>query len=242
VTPTWTLSTRGPPVSDTPLLALDHVTARGDWGDAIHGVSLAIDGGESLGLCGANGSGKAAVLDLISGFVQAREGIVRLDGRAITGWAPHRIARAGIARTFRIPRVSARLTVGETIAASLLYRRSPPRAARYIADRVLDIVGLSPLRGHETWMLTPGQIRRVELGRALAMHPRVMLIDDPLASLGAEEIPETLTVLRRLRADGRSMLVVTQSRALLDMVCDRVALIHHGRIARTVTPADLPDA
>ncbi len=205
-------------------------------------ITLALASGESLGVTGPNGCGKTTLLNVLSGFLRPDRGRVRLAGRDVTGWAPHRIVRAGVARTFQVPRLAFRMTVEENVRAATLYRRLPWRARHETVDRVLTSVELEGFRRSEVRLLSQGQVRRVELARALATDPRLLLLDEPFASLSPGDVPEVLSAVRRLHAAGLSMVVVAHSRAFFEALCARVAILQDGRVVRVTAPGDLPRA
>jgi ABC-type branched-subunit amino acid transport system ATPase component len=226
----------------SPLLAVEGVGKRFGGVRVLEDIGLLLVPGESLGLAGSNGSGKTTLLDIISGFLRPDRGRVRLAGRDVTGWTPHRIVRTGAARSFQTPRLAFRMTVEENVRAATLYRRLTLRAAREVTDGVLASVGLEGTHARQVRDLSPGQIRRVELARALATSPRLLLLDEPFASLGPEDVPEVLSALRGIRAAGLSLLIVAHSRAVFEALCTRVAVLEGGHIVRTCAPGDLPRA
>ncbi len=205
-------------------------------------ITLALASGESLGVAGPNGCGKTTLLDVISGFLRPDRGGVRLAGRDFTGWEPHRVVRAGVARTFQVPRLAFRMTVEENVRAATLYRRLPWRIRRETVERALTSVGLEGFRTGEVGALSQGQIRLVELARALATAPRLLLLDEPFAALSPGDVPEVLSALRRLHADGLSMIVVAHSRAFFEALCTRVAVLQDGRVVEVGAPGDMPRA
>lgn len=222
------------------LLAVEGVAKRFDGVSVLQDITLTVAPGETLGLAGPNGCGKTTLLNIISGFLRPDRGRVWLENRDLTGLQPHRVVRAGVARTFQLPRLAFRMTVEENVGAATLHHRLSRRAIRETVDRVVTSVGLGGLGTHEVRSLSQGQIRRVELARALATDPRLLLLDEPFASLSPGDVPEILSALRRLRARGLSMIVVAHSRALFEAVCERVAVIQSGRVVRTCAPGELP--
>jgi len=228
MTPSQTI----PPARDASLLRVEGVVKEFEGTVALDCVTLHLASGESLGISGSNGSGKSTLVNVISGFVRPDRGRVWLGDREITRWPPHRVVRAGIARTFQLPRVGDRFTVEENLRAATLHRRLGGAQRRQIVSQILEMVNLAPLREREARTLSLGEIRRVELGRALATGGRVLLVDEPFASLTLEDAPEVLSVLRRLRREGRTMLIVAHSAALFQALCDRVTVVEDGRIVR----------
>lgn len=228
--------------SAPPLLRVEDVTKHFGGARVLWGVTLVLAHGECLGLAGPNGCGKTTLLDVISGFLPPDAGRIWFQDEDLTCRPPHRVVRAGIARTFQVPRLAFHMTVIENIRAATLHRRLRRDVEGEVLGRVLETAGLASLRARAVHTLSPGQVRRVELARALATNPRALLLDEPLASLGPGDIPEVVSVLRRLRASEIPMLVAGSGRALFRALCDRIALLHDGRIARTVGSGGLSDA
>ncbi len=228
-----------------PLVVEDVVKAFGRV-TVLSDVSLVLEPGDALGITGAHGCGMTVLIDIISGFLAPDRGRVRTGGYDLAGRAPYRVARAGIARTFQRPHLALDMTVEENVRAAALCRRRHARAAgespsRPAPDRggqavehALALTGLHEFRREEAHRLSPGQIRGVEIARALAGFPNVLLLDEPFAALGEEDAPEMLSTIRRLRADGMTMLMTAHRRAILDVLCTRVASLEAGRLSPLV--------
>lgn len=214
-----------------PTLHVEGVVKRFGGATVLDGLTLSLAPGESIGIAGPNGSGKTTLVDIISGFIRPDAGGAWLAGREITRWPPHRIVRAGMARTFQQAKLAGRLTVEQQLEVATLHRRLGAQARRRAVNDVLEMLGLGDLRARETRTLSGGEIRRADLGRVLATGAHVLLLDEPVTSPSAEGAAETLSVLRRLRKEGRTMLIVAHSAAFLQTLCDRVASIEHGRVA-----------
>jgi branched-chain amino acid transport system ATP-binding protein len=225
-------ATTAPPAARASLLRVEGVVKRFGGMVALDGLTLELEDGESVGLSGTTGCGKTTLVDIVTGFLRPDRGRVWLAGQEITRWPPHRIVRAGIARTFQSPRVGFPLTVDQHLQAAMLHRRLHGPGRRQVVDQILAMVNLANVRERVARSLSLGEIRRVEVGRALATGGRVLLLDEPLASLGPEDAAEVLSVLRRLRREGRTMLIVGHATALFQTLCDRVAVIEDGRAIR----------
>jgi branched-chain amino acid transport system ATP-binding protein len=181
-------------------------------------LSLAAAPGERIGLVGPNGAGKSTLLDVISGFVRPAAGNVRLGDVRLTGRPPDAVARAGVGRVFQSPRLFTRLTVEENVRSG---RRLDPRP--WLASAGLDARG-SDLAG----ALTPGEARRLELARAMAGQPRLLLLDEPLAGLTAAEADATAAWLERAVPAGCITLLVEHKLRVLTRLCPRVVVLHLG--------------
>lgn len=226
---------KGPPA----LLRVKDLERRYGGATALTGFTLSLSDGESLGVTGPNGCGKTTLVDIVSGFVRPDRGRVWLADREITSWPPHQIVRVGVARTFQLPRCAFRMTVEQNLEAGVLHRHLGRRGRAETVTQVLDLVGLEPLRRREVCTLSLGEIRRIELGRAVATGARVLLLDEPFAALSPSDAPAVLSALRRLRADGTSMLIVAHGFTLFQALCDRIAVLEAGRLIHTGPPADL---
>jgi branched-chain amino acid transport system ATP-binding protein len=190
---------------------------------AVTGVSLAVNPGEILSIIGPNGAGKTTIFNVVTGLYRPTAGEVRLGGRAITTLAPHARAALGIARTFQNIRLFRDLTVRENV-----------RVARYCRTRsgLLAEVGLADKAGELARALPYGDQKRVELARALAMEPTVLLLDEPAAGMSAAEADELMALIRTLRGRGLAILLVEHHIRVVMGVSDRVAVLNHGeRIA-----------
>jgi branched-chain amino acid transport system ATP-binding protein len=205
---------------------------------AIAGLTLILQQGETLGLAGGNGSGKTALIDIITGFARPERGRVWLGALDVTGWPVHRIVRAGIARTFQTPRIARRLTVEQHLQAAVLHRRLARQGELKEMTRTLELMNLGGVRRRETWALSAAQVRRLEIGRALITGTRMLLLDEPFASLGPDDLSAVVSALRRLRAERLTMLVAARGEALLQALCDRVAIMEAGRVSRIPRAAD----
>lgn len=228
-----------PAASEPGLLRVEDVAKRFGGATVLDGLTLSLGAGESLGITGPNGCGKTTLIDVVSGFIRPDRGHVWLAGRDITRWPPHRVVGAGLARTFQQPRLAPRLTVEQTLEAAVLHRRLGSSGRRRVVNQILHTVGLADLRRREGWTLSLGAIRRVQVGCALAAGGRLLLLDEPFASLGPEDAPEVVSALRHLRRDGVSMLIVAHSPTLLQALCDRIAVVEAGRVVQTGSPAEV---
>ncbi len=208
---------------------------------AVDDLTLDVEGGTILGLIGPNGSGKTTVLNLISGAIDLQAGAIRYRARAIGGLAPHRIARLGIARTFQLVRVLPQMDVIENVTTGLAFRTQPMwgAAARRAAEDLLGRVGLSVAPGTRAGALTYVDQKRLELARALALDPQVILLDEWLAGLNPTELNAGIATVRGLRDAGITVILVEHVMDAIRSLSDRCAVMNAGRLIAVGTPTEV---
>ncbi|WP_341702405.1 ABC transporter ATP-binding protein [Ferrovibrio sp.] len=206
---------------------------------AVDGVDLSVRSGEIVGLLGPNGSGKTTVLNLVSGALAPDAGRVLLKGREIAGLPPYRIARLGVARTFQLVRVLGSMTCRENVLAGLAFGHSRQwgAAADQAADDLLAQVGLGGRGATMTGELTYIDQKRLELARALALRPELLLLDEWLAGLNPTELQQGIELVRSLRAQGLSILMVEHVMDAIRSLCDRCVVMNAGRKIADGLPA-----
>ncbi|MBM3555981.1 MAG: ABC transporter ATP-binding protein [Alphaproteobacteria bacterium] len=214
-----------------PLLKVENLSRRFGGLVAVESMSLELGAGEIVGLLGPNGSGKTTVLNLISGALKPDAGGVFLRGRSIAGLAPHKIARAGLARTFQLVRVLGSMSCAENVLAGLAFgtRRAWGAAAEREVEGLLIRVGLAARTVTPAADLTYIDQKRLELARALALGPEVLLLDEWLAGLNPTELGLAIDLVRGLRADGVSILMVEHVMDAIRSLCDRCVVMNAGR-------------
>jgi branched-chain amino acid transport system ATP-binding protein len=217
-------------MSAAPLLAVE--AARKSFGGlvAVNDVSFELNPGELIGLIGPNGSGKTTMLNLISGALKPTAGRIALDGQTISGRPAHAISRAGIARTFQLVRVLPSLTVEDNVIAGAVFghARVWGAQARDAARTLLDRVGLSGRARMAPGALTYIDQKRLELARALAGGPRVLLLDEWLAGLNPSELKIGIDLVAELRAEGRAIIMVEHVMDAIRSLCDRCVVMNSG--------------
>lgn len=216
----------------TALLALTDLRRRFGGIEAVRGVSLSLAAGETVALLGPNGSGKTTVLNMVSGALAPTSGDIRLDGRRIAGLAPHRIAAMGVARTFQLVRILPSLGVEENVVAALAFgrRRLWGDAARREARARLAAVGLGGREGEPADTLTYIDRKRLELARALAAEPRLLLLDEWLAGLTPAELRIGIALVRGLGAAGTAILLVEHIMEAVHALCGRAVVMAAGQV------------
>ena len=207
---------------------------------ALQNVTLEVNRHEVVGLIGPNGAGKSTLVNVMSGFDRPTAGSVELGGRDVTGWPPHRRARAGLARTFQHSRSFRELSVRENIEVAALGVRSGPREARRRAGDLIGLLGLEGVSEHPAATLAHGDERRLGVARALATRPSFVLMDEPAAGLPESEVPDFAAVVRDVR-DGHEagVLLIDHNMALVMDVCDRIVVLDQGRTLASGTPAEI---
>jgi len=222
-----------------PLLALYGVTKRFGGLTAVNDVSMSLPEGVIAGLIGPNGAGKTTLFSMIAGFAAPTAGRIAFAGADITGEAPHRLALRGIARTFQIVQPFAGLTVRENIAVGAHLRHPRRESALAEAERVAAEVGLSDVLDREAQALTVAFRKRLEVARALATGPRLLLLDEVLAGLNPSEIRDILPVIRAIRASGVTILMVEHVMQAVMNLCEHVHVLAEGRLLADGVPADV---
>jgi branched-chain amino acid transport system ATP-binding protein len=217
----------------TALLEVDAIRKTYDGLVAVRDVSFAVRQGEVVGLMGANGAGKTTLFNLVSGTVGLTSGHIRFDGERINGLRPDQICRRGIGRTFQIVKPFPGLSVFENVTVGLLYgsnsNRPRPGTTNEEADSLLTELGLAQDRDRPASQLTLAGRKRLEIARALATRPRLLMLDEVMAGLTPTEVGEALDMLHRLhRQRGITMLIVEHNLRAMMQVCERIVVLHHG--------------
>jgi branched-chain amino acid transport system ATP-binding protein len=226
----------------TPLLEVSGVSVRFGGLVAVSDVSLDVPAGQVTGLIGPNGAGKTTLFNVITGLQAPTHGRVRLDGVDITKWSAARRARAGIARTFQRLEVFGSLSVRDNVLTAAELRRgfdrSAPSATK-VTDEVLERVGASAYARAAADAVPTGVARLVEVARALALSPQVLLLDEPSSGLSPSETETFGQLLCDLAAAGTAVLLVEHDVDLVMHVCDRLHVLDFGRLIGAGTPAEV---
>jgi len=236
------------------MLRVEGLTKRFGGLVAVNDVSFAVPGGEVMSIVGPNGAGKTTLFNLITGVLPLDDGEVFLGDRRVTGWPPHRLAAHGIGRTFQNIRLfahlnalenvmvgrTARTRAGALAALALLpEERAERRAIIEHAEALLDWVGVGANRFRLPGELPYGDQRRVEIARALALEPRLLILDEPTAGMVAREAHDIIELIDRLRETGVTLLLIEHNMNVVMAASDRVAVINFGEKIAEGTPAEI---
>jgi branched-chain amino acid transport system permease protein len=206
---------------------------------ALDRIDLAVPEGGLYGVIGPNGAGKTTLFNVVNGFLAPGSGTIEFAGEAITGLRPSRVCRRGIGRTFQVVRAFARMNVLENVIVGAYVHAPHETAARNMALTALDRVGLSARADAIAGGLTTRELRLMELARALASQPRLMLLDETLAGLGHEDLDGILGVIRQLRADGITVVIIEHTMQAMVNLVDHFTVLDHGRLIAQGRPGDV---
>jgi len=220
-----------------PLLEVRGLTKRFGGLLAVSGVEFGVEPGELCGIIGPNGAGKTTLFHLVTGFHRPTTGEVRFDGRLITGLRPHQVCRLGIARTFQIVQPFPGLSVLDNAAVGAFTRCREVEAARAAAREALDLVGLGTRADRTAGTLTLSDRRRLELARALATGPRLLLLDEVMSGLTPTEVSGMIELCRTLRRRGLTILVIEHVLRAIMALSDRIIVLDHGEKIAEGAPA-----
>lgn len=229
---------------EAPVLTITGLSQHFGGLQALTDVSFTVPRGEVTALIGPNGAGKTTLFSVVAGDMRPSRGAVALNGADITGWEPHRVCRLGIVRTFQNPRLFANLSCLENVITARFGRTSAtlvesvlalPRArkesteGREIAEELLRRVGISDARTRMPHELSYGNRRRLEIARALATEPTLLLMDEPSAGMASHVIDELMVLIQSLTVDGRTVVLVEHNMSVVKAVARKVVVLDHGR-------------
>ncbi len=204
---------------------------------AVHSVDFSVEKGEILGIIGPNGAGKSTLFNVIAGVYRPDQGEIIFKGRPISGWKPHQICRKGIAKTSQTVKPFTEMTVFENVLVAGLHGKglSLSKAAEE-TRRILEYVGLKDLKEMASGSITVPNRRRLELARALATGAEVILLDENMAGLNPTEIEEVLNLLREIRSQGKTLIVVEHIMRAVMGISDRIIVLNYGEKIAEGTP------
>jgi branched-chain amino acid transport system ATP-binding protein len=222
---------------EPPLLQVANLSKRFRGVVAIDDVSFAVQSGTVTSVIGPNGAGKSTLFNLITGYLEPSGGDVLYQGRSITRIGTHRIAERGIARAFQIARPFRDLTVADNVRVGALFGKRGFRDVAATVERVLVLAGLADLAARPAFSLTVGQLRHLEIARALATRADLLLADEPCAGLNPTETAAMIDLLRIVRAQGVTVLLVEHDMPSVMEVSDRIVVLDAGRRIAEGPPA-----
>jgi ABC-type branched-subunit amino acid transport system ATPase component len=235
-------------------LAVEGLTRSFGGVRAVDGVSLAVRAGEIYGLIGPNGAGKTTLVNLLTGFLRPDRGRVGFAGTDITGAPPDVVARGGLARTYQLIRLFPAMTALENVLVGAHARRRAPYWRRLLclpdaaresarererAAALLDELGLGAVAHVAAGALPYGDRRRLEIARALASQPRLLVLDEPAAGMSHAEIQRLVELIRRLPERGQTVLLIEHNMYVVMGVCHRIGVLNFGRLVADGTPAQI---
>lgn len=206
---------------------------------AVQDVSFTVREGEILGLIGPNGAGKTTLFNLLNGFVRPDAGRVLLDGRDVTGLQPNRLCRLGVGRTFQVVRPFARMSVADNVMSGAEVHARDIGEARALTREAITRVGLGARIDDRAGTLSNFDLRLMELARALAGRPRLLLLDETFAGLGTPEVERLLEVIRRVAAEGTTVVIIEHTLHAMVRLVDRFVVLDHGAVLAEGLPAEI---
>ena len=231
-----------PLTTPSPILEVRNLSKRfgGLW--ALRDLTFSVAEGEILGVIGPNGAGKSTLVNLITGHARPTSGQVLIGGKDVTGLRPWVIAHDHVARTFQIVKPFRGLTVRENVAIGAMHGNERDRSvqdALLTADELLELVGIAGHANDAPGQLSVADARRLELGKALASRPRLLLIDEVMAGLRHQEIEAAVELIHRLRESGITIVAVEHVMRAIVSISDRILVLHHGSILSMGAPSDV---
>jgi branched-chain amino acid transport system ATP-binding protein len=221
------------------ILELQRVTKQFGGLKAVNDVSFQVSKGEIFGLIGPNGSGKTTIFNCINNFYPITVGDILFKGNSIKGMKTHKICRLGIGRTFQVVKPLARLSVLDNITASAFCRVNTLKEARTEALRILDFCNLSGEKDKRAKSLPIAGRKRLEIARALATRPELLLLDETAAGLNPSELDEAIDLIKRIRNDGITILIVEHIMKVIMTISDRIHAINFGQTIANGTPKEV---
>ena len=225
-----------------PILEGEGVTKHFGGLAAVSSVDFNVDEGEVVGLIGPNGAGKTTLFNLISGALVPKEGAIRFNGQKITGLKPHKICKMGLTRTFQSVKVFANMPVLENVLLGSLFGASNSMSSADAAREamgLLEFVGLSAVRATPAKDLTLANQKRLEVARALATKPELLLLDELMAGLNPTEVAQAMELVTRIRDQGITIFMIEHVMKAIMSVCNRIMVLHHGEKIAEGTPQEI---
>ena len=221
---------------------------------ALSDISMEVRSGEIIGIIGPNGAGKTTLFNVITGIYTPTEGNVSLLGQNVTGWKPHKITQLGFARTFQNIRLYARLSVRDNVISGMhchtksgilssvfntKSKRQEEKQCEEEADEILKLLDLYKFRFEMSTSLPYGAQRKLEIARALATHPKLLLLDEPAAGMNEQETADLANIVYRLKEMGYTILLIEHDMKFVMNICERLYVLNNGCMIASGTPAEI---
>ncbi len=206
---------------------------------ALTNVSFKVNKGDIVGLIGPNGAGKTTLFNVINGFYKPSKGEVFFRGRTISALKPHQICQHGIARTFQVVRPLQRMSVFDNVLASAFLRTTSRIEAAKLALDILQFTGLSEERNTISKSLPLGMRKRLEIARALATQPELLLLDESFAGLNPTELNESIQIIRKIREKGITIMIIEHHMKVIMSLSDRIVVLNYGEKIAEGTPQEI---
>jgi branched-chain amino acid transport system ATP-binding protein len=224
---------------DQPILKVDTVTKAFGGLHAVDEVSFSMSPGEIIGLIGPNGAGKTTLFNVISGYFSPTRGHIFFNGKDVSGLPPYKLAALGVGRTFQVVKPFAGLTVLDNVVIASLLRHPKRKDAENHAWKVLELTGLSDRANVPASGLTLAGRKRLEISKAMALEPTLLLLDEVVAGLNPTEADRTIELILKLRDQGISILIVEHIMRVIMSISDRVVVLSYGRKIAEGKPASV---
>lgn len=236
------------------ILKTEHITQRFGGLVALSDINMEVRSGEIIGIIGPNGAGKTTLFNVITGIYTPTEGTVSLLGQNVTGWKPHKITQLGFARTFQNIRLYARLSVRDNVISGMhchtksgilssvfntKSKRQEEKLCEEEADEILKLLDLYKFRFEMSTSLPYGAQRKLEIARALATHPKLLLLDEPAAGMNEQETADLANIVYRLKEMGYTILLIEHDMKFVMNICERLYVLNNGCMIASGTPAEI---
>lgn len=240
-------------MTDT-ILKTEHITQRFGGLVALSDISMEVHSGEIIGIIGPNGAGKTTLFNVITGIYCPTEGKVSLLGQDVTGWKPHKITQLGFARTFQNIRLYARMSVRDNVISGMhchtksgilssifntKSKRLEEKRCEEEADEILKLLDLYRFRFEMSTSLPYGAQRKLEIARALATHPKLLLLDEPAAGMNEQETADLANIVYRLKEMGYTILLIEHDMKFVMNICERLYVLNNGCLIASGTPGEI---